>query len=78
MPSILRPLDAIPIETTEGLRVLIRDPIGVIPSQLILTPELYWIACQLDGTEDPAALATRLKHEQGALPTWRWLWREMH
>jgi hypothetical protein len=51
LPAI-RQLDAFPIDH-EGRRfICLRDPEGLVESQILLTPQAFFIACHLDGTHD--------------------------
>ncbi|MBK9388547.1 MAG: AmmeMemoRadiSam system protein B [Planctomycetes bacterium] len=61
MPAPLRPLQVSVARTAEGLRIAVSDPLGLLDQALLLTPELYWIACHLDGASSLEELLPRLR-----------------
>mgnify|MGYP003444481768 CR=1 FL=1 len=50
----LRFLDAFPVAHQGQQYICLRDPEGVVEGQVMLTPPAFFIACQLDGRNDPA------------------------
>lgn len=52
----LRGIDAFPVHHDGQQMMCIRDPEGVTEAQLLLTPAAFFIACQLDGQNDLAAI----------------------
>ncbi len=61
MLAPLRPLQVSAAHTDEGLRIAVSDPLGFLEGALLLTPELYWIACHLDGASSIEELLPRLR-----------------
>ena len=49
---MIRQLDAFPIDHDGRRFMCLRDPEGVVESQLLLTPQAFFIACHLDGEHD--------------------------
>ena len=65
----LRPLEAHPVETTEGVRYLVRDPQGYSDREAWLSPQALFLAAQLDGVRGKREVVAAFQGQFGVTLT---------